>query len=106
MHTCFGADINRAVMPVILKPLLAKSGLRRAAGNAGRIDAGGAPFPQHFSVERGWTGHEESPQLEHQDDRAELRVGRIGLSDGAPAKSRRQYHEKSHATDRVAVSDG
>ena len=51
MHTCFGAYINRAVMPVILKPLLAKSGLRRAAGNAGRIDAGGTPFPQHFSVE-------------------------------------------------------
>jgi cytochrome P450 len=51
MHTCFGAYINRAVMPVILKPLLAKPGLRRAAGNAGRIDAGGTPFPQHFSVE-------------------------------------------------------
>ena len=51
MHRCFGAYINRAVMPVILKPLLAKPGLRRAAGNAGRIDAGGTPFPQHFSVE-------------------------------------------------------
>jgi cytochrome P450 len=51
MHTCFGAYINRAVMPAILKPLLAKPGLRRAAGNAGRIDAGGTPFPQHFSVE-------------------------------------------------------
>jgi cytochrome P450 len=51
MHTCFGAYINRAVMPAILKPLLAKPGLRRAAGNAGRIDTGGTPFPQHFSVE-------------------------------------------------------
>jgi len=51
MHTCFGAYINRSVMPAILRPLLAKPGLRRAAGNAGRIDGGGTPFPQHFSVE-------------------------------------------------------
>jgi cytochrome P450 len=53
MHTCFGAHINRAVMPAILKPLLAKPGLRRAAGTAGRIDSGGTPFPQHFCVEWG-----------------------------------------------------
>jgi cytochrome P450 len=53
MHTCFGAHINRSVMPAILKPLLAKPGLRRAPGNAGRIDGGGTPFPQHFSVEWG-----------------------------------------------------
>jgi cytochrome P450 len=53
MHTCFGAHINRAVMPAILKPLLAKPGLRRAAGDAGKIDTGGTPFPQHFGVEWG-----------------------------------------------------
>ena len=53
MHTCFGAYINRAVMPAILKPLLAKPGLRRAAGAAGQIDGGGTPFPQHFWVEWG-----------------------------------------------------
>jgi cytochrome P450 len=53
MHTCFGAHINRAVMPAILKPLLAKPGLRRAAGPAGQIDGGGTPFPQHFCVEWG-----------------------------------------------------
>jgi cytochrome P450 len=53
MHACFGAYINRAVMPAILKPLLLKPGLRRAAGEAGRIDSGGTPFPQHFSVEWG-----------------------------------------------------
>jgi cytochrome P450 len=51
MHTCFGAHVNRAVMPAILKPLLLKPGLRRAAGIAGRIDGGGTPFPQHFSVQ-------------------------------------------------------
>jgi cytochrome P450 len=51
MHTCFGGHINAAVMPAILKPLLAKPGLRRAAGAAGRIDGGGTPFPQHFKVE-------------------------------------------------------
>jgi cytochrome P450 len=53
MHACFGAHINRAVIPAILKPLLAKPGLRRTAGDAGRIDYGGTPFPQSFSVE--WT---------------------------------------------------
>jgi cytochrome P450 len=51
LHTCFGAYINRAVIPAILKPLIAKPGLRRASGSAGRIDGGGTPFPQHFSVE-------------------------------------------------------
>jgi cytochrome P450 len=55
MHACFGAYINRAVIPAILKPLLAKPGLRRGGpgGDAGRIDSGGTPFPQHFSVEWG-----------------------------------------------------
>ena len=51
MHACFGAHVNRAVIPAILKPLLAKPGLRRAAGSAGRIDGSGTPFPQHFTVE-------------------------------------------------------
>jgi cytochrome P450 len=51
MHACFGAHINRAVIPAILKPLLAKQGLRRAGGAAGRIDSGDTPFPRHFAVE-------------------------------------------------------
>jgi cytochrome P450 len=48
LHGCFGAYINRAVLPAILKPLFKKPGLRRAAG---QIDTGGTPFPQHFVVE-------------------------------------------------------
>lgn len=51
LHTCFGATINRAVIPAILRPLLTLPGLRRAAGDAGRIDFGGTPFPQHFCLE-------------------------------------------------------
>jgi hypothetical protein len=51
MHTCFGAYINRALMPAILKPLIVKPGLRRAAGDAGQVDCGGTPFPQRFLVE-------------------------------------------------------
>ena len=51
MHTCFGAHVNRAAMPAMLKPLLLKHRLRRAAGAAGHIDTGGTPFPQHFKVE-------------------------------------------------------
>ncbi|MGH6800975.1 MAG: cytochrome P450, partial [Methylocella sp.] len=51
LHGCFGAYINRAVLPAILKPLVMKPRLRRAAGEAGRIDTGGTGFPQHFVVE-------------------------------------------------------
>jgi cytochrome P450 len=47
MHTCFGAQINAAVIPAVLKPLLQKQNLRRIGG----IDTGGTPFPQHFMVE-------------------------------------------------------
>jgi cytochrome P450 len=51
MHECFAAHINRAVLPAILKPLILKSGLQRAPGEAGQIDTGGTQFPKHFVVE-------------------------------------------------------
>jgi cytochrome P450 len=51
MHTCFGAAINQAIIPAILKPLLARTNLRRAPGAAGQIDMGGTPHPQHFHLE-------------------------------------------------------
>ncbi|NVO24773.1 cytochrome P450 [Donghicola mangrovi] len=51
MHTCFGDMINKAVIPAILKPLLAQKNLRRAAGEAGQIKPGIAGFPGHFWVE-------------------------------------------------------
>jgi hypothetical protein len=46
MHTCFGEHINRAVIPQILKPLLAKPGLREVAP----IEKGGTPFPISYVV--------------------------------------------------------
>ena len=51
MHLCFGAAINRAVIPAILKPLLLQKNLRRAAGDAGQINNGTSAFPQHFHLE-------------------------------------------------------
>lgn len=52
LHACFGAHINRAVIPAMLTPLLARENLRRAPGAAGRIDGGDTPpFPQHFVLE-------------------------------------------------------
>jgi cytochrome P450 len=51
MHVCFGAHINRAVLPAMLKPLLAQPNLRRAAGARGQIDKAGTPFPQHLHLE-------------------------------------------------------
>jgi cytochrome P450 len=53
LHTCFGAHINRAGIPVLLRPLLARGSLKRVEGIGGRIDTGGTPFPAHFSVEIG-----------------------------------------------------
>ncbi|PPD45506.1 MAG: cytochrome [Methylocystis sp.] len=46
-HECFGAYINHAVLPVMLRPILARENLRPA----GEIDGGDTPpFPQHFTV--------------------------------------------------------
>ncbi len=55
LHGCFGDYVNRAVLPAILKPLVVRPGLRRAAGDAGQIDTGEPPtqFPKHFVVEWG-----------------------------------------------------
>ncbi|MFD1343835.1 cytochrome P450 [Litorisediminicola beolgyonensis] len=50
MHSCFGAAINKALIPAILRPLIARPGLRRAEGAAGQIDTGGTPHPQHFHL--------------------------------------------------------
>jgi cytochrome P450 len=47
MHTCAGAYINRALLPVMLRPLLRQANLRRAPGAAGQIDRAGTPFPVH-----------------------------------------------------------
>ena len=49
MHACFGGWINRTVVPAMLKPVLAKQGLRRAEGAEGRMD-GRTPFPAHMTV--------------------------------------------------------
>jgi hypothetical protein len=49
LHGCFGADINRAVLPAILKPLVTRPGLRRAPGEAGQTN--GTQFLKHSVVE-------------------------------------------------------
>jgi cytochrome P450 len=46
LHRCFGDAINRAAIPAILAPLLAKPGLRRVALR----DDGGTPFPKSLKV--------------------------------------------------------
>jgi len=81
MHTCFGAYINAAVMPVILKPLLAKPGLRRAPGAAGHIDGGGTPFPQHF---KGVSGTEGALPGAHRPSRAHV-AARLPISSSSPS---------------------
>ena len=57
LHSCAGAYLNRAVLPAMLKPLLAQPGLGRAEGERGRIDRADTPFVSHlhlvFASDRG-----------------------------------------------------
>ena len=50
LHTCFGIHMNQALLPLMLKPLLKRPGLRRAAGAAGRLRKRGA-FADQLHVE-------------------------------------------------------
>jgi cytochrome P450 len=40
-HTCFGQYIVRAMLAPLLRPLLARTNLRRAQGDAGRLQMNG-----------------------------------------------------------------
>jgi cytochrome P450 len=51
LHACSGAYINRVTLPQVLKPLLARPNLRRAAGAAGQLDNDGTPFAVHLHLE-------------------------------------------------------
>jgi cytochrome P450 len=42
LHTCFGIHINHALVPLMLKPLLQRDGLRRADGALGHLKKRGA----------------------------------------------------------------
>jgi cytochrome P450 len=46
LHACFGDAINRALIPAMLTPLLARPGLERT----GPRDDGGTPFPKSLPV--------------------------------------------------------
>jgi hypothetical protein len=41
LHTCFGIHINKALLPLMLKPVLQRQGLRRAAGQDGQLSKKG-----------------------------------------------------------------
>jgi cytochrome P450 len=50
LHQCFGIHINKAVLPLMLKPLLKRKNLRRAQGSAGHLRKLGA-FAHQLYVE-------------------------------------------------------
>ncbi|WP_162596258.1 hypothetical protein [Methylobacterium sp. 17Sr1-1] len=50
LHLCFGAHLNRATLPGLLKPLLARPSPCAAPKARGRIDTQGTPFPVHLEV--------------------------------------------------------
>ncbi len=52
LHECFGRHINGATLHLMLKPLLRRPNLRRAAGPAGRLAKNG-PFAESLTVEFG-----------------------------------------------------
>jgi cytochrome P450 len=49
LHLCWGDRINKAILPAMLTPLLAKPGLRQLAAPDGQ----GTPFPRHYRL--GWS---------------------------------------------------
>lgn len=50
LHTCLGDQVSRVQVPEVIKGLLLRPGLRRAAGPAGQIDFRGSQLPEAFSV--------------------------------------------------------
>lgn len=46
VHRCWGDRVNRAILPAMLMPLLAKPGLRQLAPP----DGAGTPFPRHYRL--------------------------------------------------------
>ncbi|TPE62468.1 cytochrome P450 [Sandaracinobacter neustonicus] len=48
LHLCWGDRINKAILPAMLTPLLAKPGLKQFA----KPDGEGTPFPRHYRL--GW----------------------------------------------------
>jgi cytochrome P450 len=50
LHRCFGFYINQALLPLMLKPLLLRQGLRRAPGAEGHLEKRG-PFADRLWVE-------------------------------------------------------
>ena len=49
LHTCFGTQMNKALLPLMLKPLLKRQNLRRAPGPAGMLSKRGA-FAERLRV--------------------------------------------------------
>ena len=52
-HSCLGEYVGRVLIPEALRALVAKGGLRRKDGEAGKIDFADGPFPEHFWVNWG-----------------------------------------------------
>lgn len=50
LHLCWGDHINKAILPAMLTPLLAKPGLKQLAAP----DGVGTPFPRHYRL--AWAG--------------------------------------------------
>ena len=50
LHTCFGRYINAVQIPLIVQAVLRKRNLRRAEGEAGKLQVDG-PFPSTMTVE-------------------------------------------------------
>lgn len=49
-HECLGRHVGRVAIPEAVRQILRQPGLRRAEGEAGRLDFGGGAFPAHMHV--------------------------------------------------------
>jgi len=50
-HTCLGDQVSMVQTPAIIKRLLLRKNLRRAADPDGQVDFQGGPFPEKFALE-------------------------------------------------------
>lgn len=52
-HECLGRHVGKVAIPEAVRRIVRRPEIRAAAGEAGRIDFAGGPFPEHWRVEWG-----------------------------------------------------
>ncbi|MEX5385636.1 hypothetical protein WCE10_21670, partial [Cronobacter muytjensii] len=78
---CLGRHVGRVAIPEAVRQILRLPGIRSAGDETGRIDFGGGPFPEHYTVHWG----EPRGQQPLDADREEVGLTADSLGEFAPA---------------------